>query len=156
MEHRRQPVAAGHLGQLVRRLHELRPLRVAELGRREPLAGEDVRVEVVDEDQVAAVHAADELARGLDVVARRRPTVAVLEREHRERAGHLELPPRELRAELLGVRREIAVGAELDPAVAGGRDLVEETAPRSLVRIVRKPDAPRVGCAPENDPHRQP
>jgi hypothetical protein len=76
---------------------------------------------------------------------------AVQSGEHRA-AGELEATAAELVAQLLGVGRQVAVGAQLDPLVAALHDLVEELVPRHLVRVVGEPDAPRVGRGAEAQP----
>ena len=76
---------------------------------------------------------------------------AVQPGEHRA-AGELEATAAELVAQLLGVGRQVAVGAQLDPLVAALHDLVEELVPGHLVRVVGEPDAPRVGRGAEAQP----
>ena len=69
-----------------------------------------------------------------------------------DRAGRdLQATPGRLLGEDGGVGRQIAVGAELDPLVAGLRDLVEEALPGDLGGIVREPDAPAVGGRSDPD-----
>ena len=59
-------------------------------------------------------------------------------------AGDSEAPPGKLVGELIGIGGQVAVGSELDPAVAGLGSLVEESMPGSLVRIIREPHPPGV------------
>ena len=153
MEDNLEPVPRCRLPDLVGRRHELSPGAIVQIGRGEQLTREQVGVDVVDQDEVAAPELRDQLARPFDLFAHLLPAVGVLEREHREGPGDLELAALELPLELRRIGGKVAVRAELDPAVAGRRDLVEKTLRGGLVRVVGEPDAPRVGCAPESDGH---
>ena len=71
-------------------------------------------------------------------------------REDRAR-GHPQAALRRLLGQQGRVGGQVAVRAELDPLVAGRRDLVEEPLPGNLPRVVREPDAPGVGRRSDTD-----
>ena len=129
-----------------------RPLLGGELGGFEQRAGLQVGVHRGQRDQVRRVHGGEQ---GGDLSALVERLVegigAAVQGGAGGGAGQREGAAAELVAQLLGVRGQVAEGAQLDGGVAGRGGLVEEPVPGHLLRVVGEPDAPRVrgGAEPQ-------
>ena len=126
---------------------ELRPLLSGEFGRSRswPVCRS---VYIGQGDQVRGVHRGGNPATCRHSASAASRASAPRCRAVRGGAGEGEAAAAELVAQLLGVGRQVAEGAELDGGVAGRDGLVEEAVPGHLLGVVGEPDAQESGAVP--------
>src|SRR6266508_371988 len=131
--------------------HQRPPCVAVELGGLEEVALE-VRVQVRQQDDVPGAHRADQLGHATRVLQVRGPLLRVVQAAEHRLPGDLEPTPLQLVAQPGRVGWQVGVGAELEPSVAGLRELVEEAGPGRLRRVVGEPHPPRVRATAEPQP----
>ena len=124
-----------------------RPLLVIERPRFEGLAARVRTPQIGDDDDVLTAEFGSECGDRLGLLpGPLELVIRLVETGEYRAAGEFESPRAELLAQLLGIRRQVAVGAELDPGVSRLDDFIEEALPGDLSRVVWQPHAPGVGC----------
>ena len=102
----------------------------------------NIGIGVVDQDDKLGAEGGQRIAHAGGFFLDFRPGVSIFQVRHHKRSGDVEFPALEFRAEYGQVGRQIAVGAQFRPLVAGFGDLIQTSLPRDLLGVAGKPNTP--------------